>query len=89
LEGRRLLFAQHGGEAVPFQTIVRYHCPARFGLQLVLLDSDVRLDILFPDHASVAPRNFGRFDLEHVARNARQAHRFGGRRCTRQHSDAI
>ena len=59
LEGRTFLLPERGGKVVPFQTIVRYHRPARFGVQLVFLDSDVRLDLLLPDHASVAPRNFG------------------------------
>jgi hypothetical protein len=53
--------------------------PARFGVQLVFLDSDVRHSLLLPDHASVAPGNFGGVDLEHVARRALKANRSGGR----------
>ena len=76
LEGRTFLLPERGGKVVPFQTIVRYHRPARFGVQLVFLDSDVRLDLLLPDHASVAPGNFGGVDLEHVACRALKANRF-------------
>ena len=71
LEGRRLLLPEHGRKSVQFQAILWYHRPARFGVQLVFLDSDVRLDLLLPDYASVAARNFGRIDLEHVDRCAR------------------
>ena len=54
LEGRTFLLPERGGKVVPFQTIVRYHRPARFGVQLVFLDSDVRLGLLLPDAQAIS-----------------------------------
>jgi len=77
LEKPAILFSTNAPENAALSAILPLNGPPCFGLQLVFLDSDGRLDLLLSNLTSIASWNSSHGNLEHVDRSVSQAGRDG------------